>query len=354
MQADLSQKLEQIPEQSGEPRKATIRQAEHAADEASELLDQMRLEKGNIPSAARAKVNQRFRNFETDLDASRRKLKALADDRKALFGDRYSDNPGADVQLEQRQQLLSGTERLGRSSDRLRESQRIANETEQIGAGTLADLHGQRSVIEHTRGTLLESEGYVDRSVKTLRSMARRWVSCRAGPGTQLTRAPQDGYQSDNHRRHHHGAGAAHHRRHRQQVPLGVGSHRRGGRGVKGVWRLPIRACVELKHYCLTQPTMIVQSVYCERRKPSTSTMPRRAMQCQPNARPQSPTRRRPRTPSTGHDVMRSTEKATLTSTPVKTAIWRRALHTPSSRSSQTRAPSGQKKPRTLPSSMSW
>ena len=174
VQADLNQKLDQIPEQTGEPRKATIRQAEHALEEASELLDQMRLEKQNIPSAARAKINQRFRNFESDFDACKRKLKSLSDDRKALFGDRYSDNPASDAQLEQRQQLLSGTDRLGRSSDRIRESQRIANDTEQIGASTLADLHSQRSVIEHTRGTLLESEGYVDRSVKTLRGMARR------------------------------------------------------------------------------------------------------------------------------------------------------------------------------------
>ncbi|KAI9757459.1 MAG: hypothetical protein M1815_000985 [Lichina confinis] len=175
VQADLNQKLEQIPELAGEPRKAMIRQAEHALDEASELIDQMRLEKQNIPSAIRSKVNQRFRNFESDIDAGKRKLKSLSDDRKALFGDRYTDNPAtSDAQLEQRQQLLSGTDRLGRSSDRIRESQRIANETEQIGASALADLHSQRSVIEHARGNLLESEGFVDRSVKTLRGMSRR------------------------------------------------------------------------------------------------------------------------------------------------------------------------------------
>lgn len=133
----------------------------------------MRLEKQNIPSSTRTKVNQRFRNHESDVDAAKRKLRSLATDRAALFGSRYSDNPN-DVQLEQRQQLLSGTERLDRSSQRLRDSQRLANETEGIGASTLADLHRQREVIQHTGDTLLESEGYVDRSVKTLRGMARR------------------------------------------------------------------------------------------------------------------------------------------------------------------------------------
>jgi vesicle transport through interaction with t-SNAREs 1 len=133
----------------------------------------MRLEKQNIPSTTRTKVNPRFRNYESDIDAAKRKLRTLSDDRSALFGPRYSDSPN-DVQLEQRQQLLDATSRLDRGSQRLRDSQRLANETEAIGASTLADLHQQRETIRHTGETLLESEGYVDRSVKTLRGMARR------------------------------------------------------------------------------------------------------------------------------------------------------------------------------------
>lgn len=133
----------------------------------------MNLEKSNIPSSTRSKANARYRNHTSDIDALSRKLKSLSSDRQALFGDRYTDEPH-DAQLEQRQQLLSGTERLGRSGERLRESQRIALETESIGAGTLADLHQQRNVIENTHKNLQQSEGYVDRSVKTLRGMARR------------------------------------------------------------------------------------------------------------------------------------------------------------------------------------
>lgn len=190
VQADLSQKLDQIPDLAGEPRKAAISQAERALEESNELvriplphlflskthsvqLDQMRLEKQNIPAANRTKVNQRMRNHESDLDSSKRKLASMADDRSALFGSRYSDNPN-DVQLEQRQQLLSGTDRLDRSSQRLKASQALANDTEAVGASTLADLHRQRETIQHTGDVLLESEGYVDRSVKTLRGMARR------------------------------------------------------------------------------------------------------------------------------------------------------------------------------------
>ncbi|EMC94916.1 hypothetical protein BAUCODRAFT_518225 [Baudoinia panamericana UAMH 10762] len=180
VQADLSQQLDRIPELTGEPRKAAISQAERAVDEAKELLDSMRLEKQNLPQSSKVKINQRFRNHESDIDASKRKLASLKDDRSALFGKRYRDEPAGsaqDEQLAQRQQLLSGTDRLDRSTGRLRESQRLALETEDIGRNTLADLGRQRETIEHTRSTLLESEGYTDRSNKTLRGMIRRMAT---------------------------------------------------------------------------------------------------------------------------------------------------------------------------------
>jgi len=181
VQADLAQKLDQIPELSGEPRKAAISQAERALEEADEILAQMRLEKQNIPTSSRGKVNQRFRNFEADVDASKRKLTSLSSDRSALFGSRYTDEPdgSSDQHLEQRQQLLSGTDRLERSSQRIKNAHAMASETEQIGASTLADLGRQRETIQHTHEGLLESEGYVDRSVKTLRGMARRMATNR-------------------------------------------------------------------------------------------------------------------------------------------------------------------------------
>ncbi|QKX55671.1 uncharacterized protein TRUGW13939_02768 [Talaromyces rugulosus] len=176
IQADINQKLDQVAEASGEQRKAAISHTERALDEANELLDQMRMEKQNIPSAARSKVNVRFRNYSSDIDGLKLKLKSLSDDRRALFGDRYTDDPEAgDAHMEQRQQLLSGTERLERSSARLQESQRLALETEDIGRGTLADLEVQRQTIERTRQNLHQSEGYVDTSIKTLRGMAR-WL----------------------------------------------------------------------------------------------------------------------------------------------------------------------------------
>ena len=38
LQAELSQKLDQISELSGEPRKSAVRQAEHTSEEANDLV----------------------------------------------------------------------------------------------------------------------------------------------------------------------------------------------------------------------------------------------------------------------------------------------------------------------------
>lgn len=182
VQADLVQKLDQIAELSGEPRKAAMSAAQRALEETNELLDQMQMEKQNVPSAQRAAINRRLRDYKTDVDGYRRKLQTAADDKNALFGGRYTDNPSSssgDAHFEQRQQLLSGTDRLDRSTQRLKASQALAYETEAVGANTLAQLQQQRETIDHTTRVLYESEGYVDRSIKSLKGIARRMATNR-------------------------------------------------------------------------------------------------------------------------------------------------------------------------------
>ncbi|KAF3911402.1 hypothetical protein ABW20_dc0102826 [Dactylellina cionopaga] len=174
VEADISQKLEQIAELTGEPKKAAIRAAQRAVEEAEEIISQMRIEVQNIPTNIRSKFSPRVRNYDHDLDKSKQSLKrAAADaDRSNIYG---AKGPlGQDSVYEQRQQLLSGTDRLERSNQRLRNSERLAAETENIGAGILSDLYGQRNTLMNARENLLEGEGYVNKSVQTLRGMARR------------------------------------------------------------------------------------------------------------------------------------------------------------------------------------
>ncbi|KAI5793090.1 t-SNARE [Geopyxis carbonaria] len=179
---DIEQKLEQIPEVSGEARRAAIRAAERAVDEADEIVGQMSLEINNIPSTSRSKVKSRLRQYTAGLDNTRSSLLKFSQnaDRDALFGNRGGQQGGAgDAVNNQRQQLLSGTQRLQQSTDMLTRSERMAHETEAIGGSILEDLAVQRNTIGGVRDTLDDSDRYLDRSIKTLRGMARRMATNR-------------------------------------------------------------------------------------------------------------------------------------------------------------------------------
>lgn len=97
--------------------------------------------------------------------------------------------------MDQRQRLLSGTERLGQSSRRLEDSHRLALETEGIGINILSTLKGQRETMVRARDTvsfvvvvvfvvwylltiyylqLAEADSHIDKASKTLKGMARR------------------------------------------------------------------------------------------------------------------------------------------------------------------------------------
>ena len=70
--------------------------------------------------------------------------------------------------------VLQQTERFQGSSRRLLNTHRLALESEQSGISTLAELRRQREVIRHTRDTLGEADGYIEKAQRTLRGMARR------------------------------------------------------------------------------------------------------------------------------------------------------------------------------------
>lgn len=130
-----------------------------------------------VTSSIATKARTRVREYRVFAGKSRAKFEELERkiEREQLYGQRaYRDDPTADAGHEQRQQLLRGTDRLDASSQRLKRTEALANETLGTGASIMASLHTQRATLEHTGEILQESEGYVDRSVKTLRGMSRR------------------------------------------------------------------------------------------------------------------------------------------------------------------------------------
>ncbi|GMM52740.1 v-SNARE protein [Starmerella bacillaris] len=147
-------------------------------EEAYQLVERMVISVNALPTDERAQHNATIRSYRSEIDEIKKNLalkQSQADQtaRNELFGDRDY----ADAGSEQRSALLNNQQRLERSSDRLRDAQRVGNETESIGAGILNDLRGQREQIINSRNTLTEADGHVDRSMRTLRGMARRMAA---------------------------------------------------------------------------------------------------------------------------------------------------------------------------------
>ncbi|KAF2834609.1 vesicle transport v-snare protein VTI1 [Patellaria atrata CBS 101060] len=165
----LKKKLE------GKDRHQVVGSAGPDLEEANTLLANLNLEMNNqdVPKNVKNIMEKRYKKYKEEVENLRRKLKPVSDDQHAHhFG-------FMEEEAIQRQRLLNNTDRQGQSSYRLRESQRIADETEDIGRNILDDLAIQRETMGHTRETILDSEEYTDRSIKTLRGMARRMATNR-------------------------------------------------------------------------------------------------------------------------------------------------------------------------------
>lgn len=168
-------KFATISSADSDQRRISLQAIEHATDEALEILDQMNIEVQNLPADRRSSYNTKIRQYRADVELNKARLKQLLDDedRSQLFGSRYTDDDDG-AGDSQRKQLLSNNASLDRSSERLRESERIALETENIGGNILNDLRAQREQIVNSRNTLLTADTYVDKSIQTLKSMTRR------------------------------------------------------------------------------------------------------------------------------------------------------------------------------------
>ncbi|KAI9297750.1 V-snare-domain-containing protein [Neoconidiobolus thromboides FSU 785] len=156
----------------GELKKTLVRSAERECEEGEEILSQMELELNNLNKAIRSPYQARFKGYKNQLLVLKRDLKRSAQtshvEREQLLGSEGNEQ-------QQRSVLLSGTDRLNQSSARLENSHRLALETEQMGAGILNDLRGQREQIINTRDTLREADSSLDTAQRTLKEMARRY-----------------------------------------------------------------------------------------------------------------------------------------------------------------------------------
>ncbi|ETW78425.1 hypothetical protein HETIRDRAFT_446187 [Heterobasidion irregulare TC 32-1] len=177
----------------GEQKKAALRRVEMELDEADEMISQMEIEINGIPQSLKAAYQARTRTAKADLARAKKRSKdahahlarsdLLARSSSSPNGATSDEPYGADGVRGDRTRLLAGTALLDDGTRRLQESQRIALETEEQGAGILRSLRGQREQIENARDTLGTAETSIGRASGTLKQMIRRMYQQRVVTG---------------------------------------------------------------------------------------------------------------------------------------------------------------------------
>eukprot|EP00126_Sphaerothecum_destruens_P007087 Sdes_comp19681_c0_seq3m11551 len=138
----------------------------------------MELELRDQTASQRGKLQSRVKSYRKDVEMLEKKLKQLEKTsqneitRGELFGGGAEDI--ITTSNDQRQRLLNNTERLENLSDNLTDSYKLTIETEEIGAGMMAELYKQRETIQHARTGLRKTDQNLQRSNRVLTLMIRR------------------------------------------------------------------------------------------------------------------------------------------------------------------------------------
>lgn len=161
----------------GEQRKQKISEIKAGLEDADALIHKMDLEARSLQSNLNARLSAKLRKYKSDLNSLKGEVKRMTSaSARAARNELLEAGPG-DIKLmaaDQKGRLLTSTERLNQSSNRIKESRRTMIETEELGASILKDLHGQRQSILHAHETLHEVDHTVDRSRKILTAMSSR------------------------------------------------------------------------------------------------------------------------------------------------------------------------------------
>ncbi|CAM6094981.1 unnamed protein product [Calypogeia fissa] len=162
---------------TGEEKKQMLVEIKNGLDEAESLIRRMDLEARNLPPTQKATLLAGLRSHKADLTNLKREAKKTLATRDGFAArDELLEGGMADsdtLSADQRARLLTATERLNQSGDRIKDSKRTLLETESLGVSILADLHSQRQTLLHARDTMNDVDDNVGKSRRILISMTR-------------------------------------------------------------------------------------------------------------------------------------------------------------------------------------
>ncbi|MED6171209.1 Vesicle transport v-SNARE 11 [Stylosanthes scabra] len=158
LSANLSKKCTLAASLDGEQKKQKVSEVKTGIDEAEALIRKMDLEARSLQPSVKAGLLAKLREYKSDLNNIKSEVKKIvngnlnpsARDELLESGMVYAVTASAD----QRERLVTSTERLNKSGDRIKESRRTMLETEDLGVSILQDLHSQRQSLLHANNTL--------------------------------------------------------------------------------------------------------------------------------------------------------------------------------------------------------
>ncbi|CAF2166446.1 unnamed protein product [Brassica napus] len=178
LSASLSKKCSSALSLDGEQKKQKLSEIKSGLEIAEALIRKMDLEARSLPPGVKSSLLVKLREFKSDLNNFKTEVKRITSaNSNAAARDQLLEAGMADTKTasaDQRARLMMSTERLGRTTDRLKDGRRTMMETEEIGVSILQDLHGQRQSLLRAGDTLSGVDENVGKSKKILTGMTTR------------------------------------------------------------------------------------------------------------------------------------------------------------------------------------
>ena len=179
--AEITAKINKIPNIHGEEKRALINETEQKFDEVQELLEQMDLEVRQMVGQHKSKSGSKLKSYKDEaskLEKDFKKSRVAFSDQEHARAQLLAGDDGMQTE-DQRSNLLDATERVERSGRRLDEGYRLCVETEAIGEDILTNLERDRETMTRTRDRLRDTNTNLTKSSRILTAMMRRIVQNR-------------------------------------------------------------------------------------------------------------------------------------------------------------------------------
>ncbi|XP_075242637.1 vesicle transport through interaction with t-SNAREs homolog 1A-like [Convolutriloba macropyga] len=176
--AEITYSISKIVSLTESERQQSLDNIQRLIEDLKDTLEQMELESRDHNASERNKYMTRLRSYRQEAKRLEEEYHSVKYPRRSLQQDRI-ELLGIDTGEEQRQNLLKNSERIERGTRRLEAGNKVAIETEELGAEILRDLHDQGETIERSRERLRQMNADLGKSSRVLSAMLMRVIQNR-------------------------------------------------------------------------------------------------------------------------------------------------------------------------------